>query len=631
MDSKKTNTDINIEMNSYNRGSEQIHTATATFNRRKNYQSPQDNRFSNLENNRELDNSKRLSSHDKTGPRYSEQGPGLPLNQDQGIENLNSIGTEKNRFSNGINSGNKNLSASKGLNNSNNLNALKGNNGSNNLNRNKNNSNSLSNLSSQNAKNKVANKLLDKNPKTRMVKNLLSKKQNFGSKNAGSSFFKNSSLASSMAGGSTLLDNKDKLDDMSQSQGLTNIKVSKKAIVTVAAILAPTFAVVVFLVLIVAATQTYLTANKLGQADSVSDDQSLENINKVFGNEEKLNEEIDDVSYIFDIYVSDSKNNNSHYEFAAKKEEEINPETDEENAINQLKDFYPDIVKYDNENYDKNIVYRFFTKLYNIYHYYAGKGVKLDVPLLMSVLNLQSTDAEEVFRMNTVDYDKTAIEQGTNNPDFDMNKDWSNYKSTLNNSSHDMEVLAQAMVKEGSSASSGSKDGNYVEGIEFMTGGIGDIYYFNQLDYPNDAYGSYGSIASHGCGPTSLSIVVSSLLKEVHDPIELTNYVCSIGGCTSGGSTWASITETPSHYGLKVTETGNTQEVISALGSGKSLVISIMRQGHFTSGGHFIVLTATNSNGQVTVADPASRDRSTDWDFNIVAEENAGDYWIISK
>lgn len=249
----------------------------------------------------------------------------------------------------------------------------------------------------------------------------------------------------------------------------------------------------------------------------------------------------------------------------------------------------------------------------------------------MSVLNLQSTDAEEVFKMNTIDYDKTAIEQGTNNPDFDMNKDWSSYKSTLNNSSHDMEVLAQAMVKEGSSASSGSKDGNYVEGIEFMTGGIGDIYYFNQLDYPNDAYGSYGSIASHGCGPTSLSIVVSSLLKEVHDPIELTNYVCSIGGCTSGGSTWASITETPSHYGLKVTETGNTQEVISALGSGKSLVISIMRQGHFTSGGHFIVLTATNSNGQVTVADPASRDRSTDWDFNIVAEENAGDYWIISK
>lgn len=278
MNSNKTNTDINIEMNSYNRGSEQIHTATATFNRRKNYQSPQDNRFSNLENNRELDNSKRLSSHDKTGPRYSEQGPGLSPNQNsisnQGIENLNSIGTGKNRFSNGINSENRNLSPSKGLN------------SSNNLNKNKNNSNSLGNFSNQNVKNKVANKLLDKNPKTRMVKNLLSKKQNFGSKNAGSSFFRNTSLASSMARGSSLLDNKDKLDDMSQSQGLTNIKVSKKAIVTVAAILAPTFAVVVFLVLIVAATQTYLTANKLGQADSVSDDQSLENINKVFGNEE---------------------------------------------------------------------------------------------------------------------------------------------------------------------------------------------------------------------------------------------------------------------------------------------------------------------------------------------------------
>ena len=56
-----------------------------------------------------------------------------------------------------------------------------------------------------------------------------------------------------------------------------------------------------------------------------------------------------------------------------------------------------------------------------------------------------------------------------------------------------------------------------------------------------------------------------------------------------------------------------------------------MCPGHFTSGGHFIVLTGTNSQGEVTVADPASRDRSTNWNFNIVAEENCGAYWIVSK
>ena len=649
MNSNKKEIDVNIELNSYNRGSEEIRTATANVKSKNNYQSPQNNRFSNLANNRELANSKRLNEHDKTGPRYSNQGSGLSPNQDlsdnQEIENSNNLENTGDQISRGINNGNgsnNNLNAIKGLNNGGNPTNFKGTNGKNNpnnlgktspdnLNRNNKGTNSFNKIAGQSAKQKLANKLIENNPKARMAKEILSKKQSFGSKNAGSSFFKSSSLASSTAVGSSLLDNKDKLDDMGQSQGLTGIKVSKKAVLAVAAVLAPTFAVVVFLVLIVAATQTYLTANKLGQADSVSDDSAQQNIDKIFGNEEKLSEEIDDVSYIFDIYVNESSSKLGQYEFAAKKENEIDPEADEESAISQLKEFYPDIVKYDSENYDKNIVYRFFTKLYNIYHYYAGKGVKLDVPLLMSVLNLQSTDAEVVFEQNTKGYDKSAIEQGTNNPDFDVNKDWSSYKSTLNNSSHDMEVLAQAMVKEGSSGSSDSKDGDYVDGIEFMTGGIGDIYYFNQLDYASEPYSYYGTIASHGCGPTSLAIVVSSLLKEVHDPVELTDKVCSIGGCFNEGSSWDSITNTPPLYGLQVSRTTNTQEVISSLGTGKSLVIAIMCPGHFTSGGHFIVLTGTNSNGEVTVADPASRDRSTNWDFNIVAEENCGAYWIVNK
>lgn len=178
--------------------------------------------------------------------------------------------------------------------------------------------------------------------------------------------------------------------------------------------------------------------------------------------------------------------------------------------------------------------------------------------------------------------------------------------------------------------------GSYVDGVTFMTGSFGKIYYYNQGDY-NDpgSYGGFGTIAAYGCGPTSLAMVVSSLLNEAHDPIELTNYVCSIGGCTYSGTAWDAITKTPSHYGLKVTRTGNKQEVINALGNGKSLVIALMCPGHFTSSGHFITLTGSNSNGKVTVADPASRDRSTEWDFNIVAEETCSGggqpYWIITK
>lgn len=176
-------------------------------------------------------------------------------------------------------------------------------------------------------------------------------------------------------------------------------------------------------------------------------------------------------------------------------------------------------------------------------------------------------------------------------------------------------------------------DGNYVGGVEFMTGGVGKIFYYNQTDYPNSPYGSYGSIASHGCGPTSLSIAISSLLKEAHDPIELTKHVCDRGGCTNGGTAWANIESTPKDYGLKAVRTGDKQAIVNALAKGNSIVIAIMCPGHFTSGGHFITLTAVKNNGKVTVADPASRDRSTDWDFNIVLEETCSNdgFWIVSK
>lgn len=178
------------------------------------------------------------------------------------------------------------------------------------------------------------------------------------------------------------------------------------------------------------------------------------------------------------------------------------------------------------------------------------------------------------------------------------------------------------------------RDGNYVSNVNFLTGNFGNIHYYNQGDYYNSPYGdiSGATISSHGCGPTSLAIVISSILNEDHDPVELTNYVCSRGACTAGGTSWDGINDAAKHYGLNVKDSYDNQEVVDSLASGNSLVISLMCPGHFTSGGHFIVLTGVTSDGKVTVADPASTDRSTAWDFNTVAEETCNDrkYWIIS-
>ena len=197
--------------------------------------------------------------------------------------------------------------------------------------------------------------------------------------------------------------------------------------------------------------------------------------------------------------------------------------------------------------------------------------------------------------------------------------------------------IINKMKKKKNKASSEIKDGNYVSDVSFMDGKFGKIYYYNQCEEPYSyhSYGGFGSICSHGCGPTSLAIVISSLYDEAHDPIEVTDYLCESGGCSVDGTYHASITSTAEHYGLKVKKTGDTQEVADALSTGRSLVIAIMCPGHFTSSGHFITLTGISTDQQVTVADPASRERSTDWDFNTVVEEtcpsNGSPFWIITR
>jgi hypothetical protein len=63
-----------------------------------------------------------------------------------------------------------------------------------------------------------------------------------------------------------------------------------------------------------------------------------------------------------------------------------------------------------------------------------------------------------------------------------------------------------------------------------------------------------------------------------------------------------------------------------------------MTKGHFTSGGHFIVLRGVTSEGKILVADPASYTRSEkEWDLNIILNEaskragSGGPFWIIGK
>ena len=171
-----------------------------------------------------------------------------------------------------------------------------------------------------------------------------------------------------------------------------------------------------------------------------------------------------------------------------------------------------------------------------------------------------------------------------------------------------------------------------------FTDGVTPVVYFNQLDerYASQPYGT-DNIGGYGCGPTAMSIVVSSLTDETVDPVAMAQWSYENGyWCKSSGSYHALIPATAEAWGLPVfgCTTSEPQRILDALAEGK-LVVAIMAEGHFTSSGHFIVLRGVKD-GQIMVADPASYKRSEQlWDLSIILNEASrragagGPFWII--
>lgn len=184
-------------------------------------------------------------------------------------------------------------------------------------------------------------------------------------------------------------------------------------------------------------------------------------------------------------------------------------------------------------------------------------------------------------------------------------------------------------------------DGRYDDRISYVNSSFGQVRYWNQRDFleyystdPNNI-NQYGgaTIKSHGCGPTSIAIIASSMLGRNISPIETTAKLCARGGCSSGGSYNQSLADSMRlDYGLNVTTTTNDQVVINALATKNALVIAHMGPGTFTSGGHYIVLTGVTSDGMVSVADPNSRELTQQlFPFNTIIEEKRAQYIIVQR
>lgn len=168
-------------------------------------------------------------------------------------------------------------------------------------------------------------------------------------------------------------------------------------------------------------------------------------------------------------------------------------------------------------------------------------------------------------------------------------------------------------------------EGQDYSGLTF-TDGISEVAYYNQIDerWKNEPYGRSDKIGTHGCGPTSMAIVISSLTGNKVDPVQMAKWSYEHGHCCEGSGSYHSlIPESAKAFGLNVDSVpvNDPQGLVNALASGK-LVVAIMGKGAFTNSGHFIVLRGVTSDGKILVADPASRRKSEmEWDINIILNQ----------
>ncbi len=146
----------------------------------------------------------------------------------------------------------------------------------------------------------------------------------------------------------------------------------------------------------------------------------------------------------------------------------------------------------------------------------------------------------------------------------------------------------------------------------------GEIPHFLQWD-ERWGYETYGSdfLALTGCGPTCLSMVVCGLTGGTQwNPYEVAKMAEENGYYVDGsGSSWDLMSSGAESLGLTVSNVIFDEEHIRATLEAGQPIICIMGSGDFTDGGHFLVLTGVDSDGNIILRDPNSVERTKQhWD-----------------
>lgn len=260
-------------------------------------------------------------------------------------------------------------------------------------------------------------------------------------------------------------------------------------------------------------------------------------------------------------------------------------------------------------------------------------------------LNVMDDNALEDLLYGKLDYSASITDRVLNISVWDLTSEAYMTRLNFTQEEKNWAALLYSVMAEDQRVTVGDTDGTGYYGTDYgditFSNAVTPVVYYNQTDarWGNKPYGKTSTIGRAGCGPTALAIAVASLTTNKVTPYDVAQWSAANGGlCEGSGSYHSLIPNGGRYYGLTVISIGRDgKKLVEALQEGK-LAIAIMSKGHFTSGGHFIVLRGVTEDGKILVADPASVKRSNkEWDLRIVTGEASrkvgsagGPFWVLS-
>jgi len=146
-------------------------------------------------------------------------------------------------------------------------------------------------------------------------------------------------------------------------------------------------------------------------------------------------------------------------------------------------------------------------------------------------------------------------------------------------------------------------------------------------------YHPYGSsvVAITGCGPTCMAMVVGTLLNDMTvTPNQLADFAMANDLYSYGaGTKWEFMERVAEEYHISCVGIYYDKEsLLENLEDGK-VIVCVVGEGHFTTDGHFIVITG-EKNGKLIVHDPNNYENThTLWKYEDIKDELGG-AWAFS-